>query len=128
MPEGKTKEELEDAEFQASLDTLDYETKMNMSFVKVNPDKFEQMRYHVKVEPQFIDRRTKITQRLALYDRLLANPLADQRASLRNLLLGSVVPGEEDVYMLDEDVVENMMQQNQKPQESTEEALAPDNQ
>lgn len=102
MPTGETEEELEKNEMQRSIEMLDLESKKQMSLAQVDPDAFMTRKYKSKCEPQFQDRATKMTKRLQLYDRLLANPLANQGAALRNLLLGTYVPGEEDVYMMDE--------------------------
>lgn len=122
MPQAESKEDLENVEMQESLKMLDMESVMEMSLMKVNPDKFQAAKYKLKNQPQFTDRQSEITKRINLYDRLLANPLANQEAALRYLLLGSTVPGEEDRYMKEvdpmEEIVKKQMSGPKKPEQS----------
>ncbi len=93
MPQSE--EEQNDLEF----DLFD-KSGENMSIVMVNPDAFRRMKYLTKVEPDFSGKTTKFFKKLQLYDRLVANPLANQEAVLRDFLLNPFVPGKEDKYIM----------------------------
>lgn len=87
-----------------AFEMLDEESFKEMSIIKVNPMIMEKMKFLVKVEPTFTDRASKLAKNINLYDRMLANPLAQQNpqvmeAVTRDLLLGQVVPGEEYKYL-----------------------------
>jgi hypothetical protein len=112
-------------EMKRSFDLLDEESSKEMSIFKMNPAIMERLKLLVKVEPTFMDRQTKITRSLGLYDRMLANPLAQQNPQImeavtRDLLLGQLVPGEEYKYLPSgeqpiDQMARNIMEQQQKP-------------
>lgn len=93
----------EEEEMKKSFEMLDEEESKGMSIYKMNPEVMERLKFLVKVEPTFTDRQTKMSKAINLYDRLLANPLANQEAALKDLLLGQIVPGEEYKYIKDAD-------------------------
>ncbi len=60
--------------------------------VEVDPVAFRKMKYKIKVTPEVITPPSDTTRKalnLEEYDRAIANPLADQEAVFRDLLLGS---------------------------------------
>jgi len=89
----------EEEEMQKSFEMLDEEESKGMSIYKMNPEIMDKLKFLVKVEPTFMDRQTKMSRAISLYDRLLGNPLANQEAALKDLLLGQLVPGEEYKYI-----------------------------
>jgi hypothetical protein len=89
----------EEDEMSQSFKILADEEKMGMSIAKLNPEIMGKLKFLIKVEPTFTDRATEIAKRISLYDRLIANPLSNQEAALRDLLLASTVPGQEDKYI-----------------------------
>ena len=74
----------------------------NLRIIKVNPKLFRQLKYLVKIEPDF-ETMTSTNAKKALnieaYDRLIQNPMAEQEAVLRDFLLGNYKKGEEDKYI-----------------------------
>ena len=87
-----------------SMKLLDEEDQKGMSIMKVNPEIMSKLQFLVKVEPTFTDRASRISKSINLYDRMLANPLAQQNpqvleAVTRDLLLGQIIPGEEYKYL-----------------------------
>jgi len=94
----------EEDEEKKGLEMLDEESYKGMSIYKINPDLTEKLKFLVKCVPIFTDRVTKISKAISLYDRMLANPLAQQNpqvmeAVTKDLLLGQFVPGEEYKYL-----------------------------
>jgi hypothetical protein len=91
----------EEDEMKKSFDILADEESKNMSIYRVNPEIMDRLKFLVKVEPVFMDRATKISKAISLYDRLLQNPLANIENATKDLLLGQLVPGEEYKYLKD---------------------------
>lgn len=126
-------------EERKSFELLDEETEKGMTICQMNPEIMNKLKFLVKVEPQFVDRATKISKAINLYDRMLANPIAQQNpqvleAVTRDLLLGQVVPGEEYKYLPDqeqpiEQMAKEMLSEQEtekpKPQMKTNVNLAP---
>jgi hypothetical protein len=76
------------------FDLLDQEGGMDgkMRIYKVNPTLFRKLKYKVKVTPDVVtpsSENVKKAMNLEEYDRAIANPLLDQEAVTRELLLGS---------------------------------------
>lgn len=79
--------------------------KPKKKIFRVNPEKFAQLRFHLKVKPDVLEIRSKALQRalnLEAYDRAIQNPTVDVEAVTRDFLLESYKPGESDKYMRDE--------------------------
>jgi len=91
-------------EEKRSFELLDEESGKEMSIYKMNPEVMERLKFLVKVEPTFVDRASKISKSISLYDRMMANPLTQQNPQImesvtKDLLLGQLVPGEEYKYL-----------------------------
>jgi len=91
-------------EEKRSFELLDEESSKEMSIYKMNPEVMERLKFLVKVEPTFVDRASKISKSISLYDRMMANPLTQQNPQImesvtKDLLLGQLVPGEEYKYL-----------------------------
>lgn len=59
---------------------------------KINPVAFRNLKFKVQIEPDFKTPTSELVQKalnLELYDRLIANPMADQEAALRDVLLSA---------------------------------------
>jgi len=94
----------EDDELARSFGILDDEDAKEMSIYKMNPAVMEKLKFLVKVEPTFVDRASKISKSISLYDRMMANPMTKQNPDVmervtKDLLLGQLVPGEEYKYL-----------------------------
>ena len=121
----------EEDEMEKSFGILDEEGSKEMSIVRLNPDVMEIMKFFVKVEPNFVDRASKVSKSIALYDRMLANPMTQQNPQImeavtKDFLLAQLVPGEEYKYLPNgeepiERVAKDMIEQKseQKPKTST---------
>lgn len=131
MPTNEAEEE------KMSFEMLDEESSKGMSIYKMNPEIMEKRKFLVKVEPTFMDRATKISKSINLYDRILGNQFLAQDPivmtnATRDLLLGQIVPGEEYKYLPgSEQPIEQMAQEiiaNKeaiKPKVNTKVNLAP---
>jgi len=78
------------------------EPKENLRIIKINPKLFRQLKYLVKIEPDFetmTSTNAKKAMNIEAYDRLIQNPMAEQEAVLRDFLLGNYKKGEEDKYI-----------------------------
>jgi hypothetical protein len=108
MPESPEEEE------NMSFELLRTKTEKGYSITKVNPEAFRRMKYLIKISPDFSSTATKFAKKLQLYDRAIANPMADQEVVTKELLFGAYVPGEEDKYMrkAEKNEIANMMTQN----------------
>jgi len=102
MPEAEDEEELKEKEKEASYKVLSHEEQEEMSIIMVEPEAFREMKYKVKVIPEFIDKQTKFAKSMFIYDRAIQNPKANQEAIYRDFLLRPLVPGEEDKYIAEE--------------------------
>lgn len=114
----------EDDEMKRSFEMLDEEENKGISIYRMNPEIMDKLKFLVKVEPVFMDRQTKISKAINLYDRLLGNPLANQEAALKDLLLGSLVPGEEYKYVADaEQPIDAMARKMVNPEQETKKPI-----
>lgn len=91
LPDEPTPQEEYD---KMEFDLLDKEGGMDgkMRIYKVNPTLFRRLKYKVKVTPDLVtptSENVKKAMNLEAYDRAIANPLIDQEAVTRELLLGS---------------------------------------
>lgn len=91
--------ESEEEQRKLEFEMLAEEEEKEMSIIKVNPDAFRRMKYLLKVDPDFTDKATKFYKKIQLYDRAIANPLANQENVFRDFLLSAYIPGEEDKYI-----------------------------
>src|SRR3990167_5932010 len=91
----------------------------------VNPQAFRDLKYKVVVRPDVTtppSDNLKKALNLELYDRAIANPLANQQALFRDLLLGSYENTRDNVdkYVTEQNPVQQaqMQQQSQQPAKS----------
>jgi len=111
------------------FDLLDEESEKGMTISKMNPELMNQLKFLTKVEPAFTDRATRISKSISLYDRMLANPLAQQNPQIleavtKDLLLGQLVPGEEYKYLPNgEQPIEQMAQDMIESKEETKQPI-----
>lgn len=101
-----------------------FEMNPELEIYKVNPQLFREMKFKVIVRPDIVtppSDNLKKALNLELYDRLVANPLANQENVLRDLLLGSYdeTKNDTDKYVLkQEEIMQNQTaQMQQKGQE-----------
>jgi len=69
---------------------------------KVDPEKFRKLKYMVRVDVDELTPKSKALDRalnLELYDRAIANPIADQEAIFRDFLISPYKPGDVDKYI-----------------------------
>lgn len=99
LPEASSEEELKQIQEDESFNIAEQELDTGMSLVKVRPDTFRRMKYLTRVEPDFIDKATKFSKRLMLYDRGIQNPIINQETLLKETLLKELSPGEEDKFI-----------------------------
>lgn len=79
----------EDEYMSKSYDIMQEEKQKGMTIAKVNPVKFREMKYLVAISPDVIHPRSTELERafsLELYDRAIANPLANQEEIYKILL------------------------------------------
>lgn len=125
-------------EMSKSFEMLDEESNKGISLIRMNPELIDKLKFLVKVEPVFMDRQTKISKSIGVYDRLLANPMVAQHPELlkpitQDLLLGQLLPGEEYKYLPDseqpiEQMAKQMVSQETKsttPVQSQNQSLTP---
>jgi hypothetical protein len=70
--------------------------------MRVNPASFRTLKYRIKVGVDELSPKSKELEKaldLEAYDRLIANPLADQEAVLKDFLLDAYRPGDSDKYV-----------------------------
>ncbi len=85
MPESVTKDEY----LQLSYDMLIAEEEKKMTISKVNPTLFRELKYMITISPDVMNPRSTELERaldLESYDRLVANPAANQEEALKLLL------------------------------------------
>jgi hypothetical protein len=101
-----------------SYDVLKEEKNINMEIYKVNPKLFRELMYKLIISPDVLHPRSDDLERamkLELYDRAIANPMADQEAVFKDFLLGAY----KDIKKPDDYVAEQQpMQQQQQGQPS----------
>lgn len=98
------KEEVTQADYEKKSFELLARGGDNVELVEANPDLMEKMKYLVRVTPEIMSPRSQDTNKalnLELYDRAIANPLADQAAIYKDFLLGNydVSKGDPDKYV-----------------------------
>ena len=108
LPEGTTSEE---SILDRSFGIMDQEEKIDsdMSLLQVNPKIMRKMKYLIRVTPDIVTPPSENVRRalnLEQYDRAIANPLADQEAIFKDLLLGSYgeTRDDPDKYIVDQPV------------------------
>lgn len=75
-----------------SYDVMKEEKNINMEIYKVNPTLFRELMYKIVISPDVLHPRSDDLERamkLELYDRAIANPMADQEAVFKDFLLGA---------------------------------------
>jgi hypothetical protein len=90
LPEEVTEEE----NIELGMDIMTEEGGMDSKkrIYKVNPSLFRELKYKVRISPEIMTPKNDSIAKafnLELYDRAISNPLADQEAIFRDLLLGS---------------------------------------
>lgn len=89
VPEGPIDER---AALDQSYKVLSEEDRTGMEIWKVNPTLFRELCYRVVVSPDVLHPRSEDLERamkLELYDRAIANPMANQEAVFKDFLLGA---------------------------------------
>lgn len=75
-----------------SYDVLKEENNTEMEIYKVNPRLFRELTYKIVISPDVLHPRSDDLERamkLELYDRAIANPMADQEAVFKDFLIGA---------------------------------------
>ncbi len=86
-------EELSESEVtNKSYEVLKTEDRIGMEIYKVNPSLFRDLCYQIVISPDVLHPRSDDLERamkLELYDRAIANPMADQESVFKDFLLGA---------------------------------------
>jgi len=102
LPEADTEEELEELENRASFDLLQTERKLGMTILKARPETFRDLKYIVKIKANFLSQSTKFAKSMMMFDRLIGNPIVDQRKLLKDTVLKELKPGHENEFLIEE--------------------------
>lgn len=99
----------------AGFKLLEEEDRKKMSIVRVNPELFRRAKYMYKVKADFMPEQSDAVKKalsLEAYDRLIQNPIVDQKSVTADFLIDSYRPGESEKYLKAE---QPMMQGEAKP-------------
>ncbi len=86
----------------AGFKLLEEEDRKKMSIVRVNPELFRRAKYMYKVKADFMPEQSDAVKKalsLEAYDRLIQNPIVDQKMVTADFLIESYRPGEADKYL-----------------------------
>jgi len=99
-----------------SYEILKKEKTTNMEIYEVNPELFRNLKYQIVISPDVLHPRSEDLERatkLELYDRAIANPMADQESVFKDFLLGAY----RDIKK-PEDYIQQQQPQQQQPQQA----------
>lgn len=115
LPEAGSEEDLKKIVEEEEFKLLGQEEKLGMSISKVRPEAFRNMKYKVKTQASFLSSSSKFAKKMMMFDRLIGNPVVDQKNLIKKTLLKELEPGHEDEYLAQEDTMQNEVQKMGKP-------------
>jgi hypothetical protein len=92
----------EEEAIMEDLKLLEEAEKKNMTILKMNPKKFRNMKFSLRVDPDVLYQPTGAlarAEKMGVYDRAVASPVVDLAAVTRDLLIEPVLPGQGDKYV-----------------------------